>query len=110
MERTRELMPVETFVDDPEPTDPRSPIWRYMEFWKLQDLVQTGQLYLRRADKLNDEHEGLPPSEYERILKLSRFDLNDIQERDHAIGFLAQVRQSFYVNSWHLEMGETALM
>ncbi len=103
-------MPVETFVDDPEPTDTRSPIWRYMEFWKLRDLVQTGQLYLCRADKLNDEHEGLPPSEYERVLNLNRFDLNDIQNRDHRIGFLAQVRQSFYVNSWHLEMGETALM
>ena len=103
-------MPVETFVDNPEPTDPRSSIWRYIEFWKLQDLVQTGQLYLRRSDKLEDEHEGLPPSEYERVLNLSRFDLNDIRERDHDIGSLAQFRQSFYVNCWHLDNGETATM
>ena len=103
-------MPVETFVDDSEPTDPRSSIWRYIEFWKLQDLVHTGQLYLRRSDKLEDEHEGLPPSEYERVLNLSRFDLNDIRERDHDIGSLAQFRQSFYVNCWHLDNGETATM
>jgi hypothetical protein len=103
-------MPVETFVDDPEPTDPRSSIWRYMEFWKLKDLVQTGQLYLRRSDKLNDEHEGLPPSEYERVLKLSQYDLDDIRERNHSIGSLAQFRQSFYVNCWHLDSGETATM
>lgn len=103
-------MPVETFVDDPEPTDPRSSIWRYIELWKLQDLVQTGQLYLRRCDKLEDEHEGLPPSEYERVLNLSRFDLNDILERDHDIGSLAQFRQSFYVNCWYLHNEETATM
>jgi hypothetical protein len=103
-------MPVTTFVDDPEPTDPRSPIWRYIEFWKLEDLVRTGQLYLRRADLLGDEREGLPPSEYERMLYLSQFDLDDIQERDHHIGSLAQFRQSFYVNCWHLDNGETATM
>ncbi len=103
-------MPVETFVDDPEPNDPRSSIWRYIEFWKLQDLVQTGQIYLRRSDKFDDEHEGLPPFEYERVLDLNRFDLNYINERDHHIGSLAQFRQSLYVNCWHLDIGETATM
>jgi hypothetical protein len=103
-------MPVEPFVDDRKPTDPRSSIWRYIEFWKLQDLVQTRQLYFRRSDKLEDEHEGLPPSEYERVLNLSRFDLDDIRERDHDIGSLAQFRQSLYVNCWHLDIGETATM
>ena len=103
-------MPVETFVDDPEPADVTSCIRRYVEFWKLKGLVETGQLYLRRADKLDDEHEGLPPSEYERVLNLSRYELNDVRERDHSIGSLAQFRQSFYVNCWHLEIGETATM
>ncbi len=103
-------MPVTPFVDDPEPPDARSPIWRYIEFWKLQDLVQTRQLYFRRSDKLEDENEGLPPSEYERALNLSKFDLNDIRERDHKIGSLAQFRQSFYVNCWHIDLGETATM
>ena len=65
-------MPVETFVDNPEPTDPRSSIWRYIEFWKLQDLVQTGQLYLRRSDKLEDEHEGVPPLAASVLPALSR--------------------------------------
>ena len=103
-------MPVETFVHDPEPADVTSCIRRYVEFWKLKDLVEKGQLYLRRADKLDDEHEGLPPSEYERVLNPSRYELNDVRECDHSIGSLAQFRQSFYVNSWHLEIGETATM
>lgn len=103
-------MSVGTFVDNPEPKDLTSSIWRYVEFWKLKDLVQTGELYFRRADKLDDEHEGLPPSEYERVLNLSRHELNDIAKRDHHIGSLAQFRQSFYVNCWHLDTGETATM
>lgn len=103
-------MPVETFVDDPKPTDPKSSICRYIEFWKLKDLVRTGQLYFHRSDKFGDEHEGLPPPEYERVLNLSRFDLNDIRKRDHDIGSLAQFRQWFYVNCWHLDSGETATM
>jgi hypothetical protein len=103
-------MPVEKFVDDPEPSDPKSAVWRYLEFWKLQDLIQSGELYLRRADKLDDEREGLPPSEYERVLSLSKYELNDIQERDHKIGSLAQFRQSFYVNCRHLHIEETATM
>ena len=52
----------------------------------------------------------MPPSEYERVLNLSRYDLNDIREHDHDIGSLAQFRQSFYVNCWHLDIGETATM
>ena len=103
-------MPVETFVDDPEPEDPRAVIWRYIGLGKLQDLVQKRQLYFCRADRLGDEKEGLPPKEFERVLNLGKYDLNDIRERDHNIGWLAQVRQSFYVSCWHLYSEETATM
>lgn len=103
-------MPVETFVDDPEPDDASAEIWRYVDLWKLKDLLDTGQLYLRRADKLDDEQEGLPPSAYEKVLRLSKYDLNDILERDHYIGQMAQFRQGFYVNCWHLQVEETAAM
>ena len=103
-------MPVSTFVDDPEPTDLSAYIWRYIDFWKLKDLLQTRDLYLCRSDNLNDEQEGLPPSEYESILNLSKYDLNDIRDRDHSIGSIAQFRQSLYVNSWHLHIEETATM
>jgi hypothetical protein len=103
-------MPVSTFVDDPEPKNPKASIWRYIEFWKLRDLLQNRELYFRRSDELNDEHEGLPPSEYERVLNLSKFELNDIIDRDHHIGSIAQFRQSFYVNCWHLHTEETAAM
>ncbi len=103
-------MPVEPFVDNPEPLDPTAPIWRYVEFWKLQDFLNSGQLYFHRADLLNDEHEGLPPADYERVLNLSKYELGDIAQRDNDIGALAQFRQAFYVNCWHLHTEETARM
>jgi hypothetical protein len=103
-------MPVEPFVDDPEPTDQKSSIWRYTEFWKLRDLIESGKLYFRRADKFEDEHEGLPPFEYERVLNLNKYDINDIRRRNHEIGSLAQFRQSFYVNCWHLHSEEILRM
>ena len=103
-------MPVEPFVDSPEPQDPQATIWRYVEFWKFEDLVKTGELYLRRADCLNDPREGLPEAEYEKILQYSRYDLRDILKRDTDIGSLAQFRQAFYVSCWHLQSAETAKM
>ena len=103
-------MPVEPFVDSPEPDDPQALLWRYVNFWKFKDLVESGKLYLRRADKLNDEHEGLPAPEYERVLNLNHYDLNDIIRRDDHIGSLAQFRQAFYVSCWHLQDEETAAM
>lgn len=103
-------MPVTPFVDEPEPADARASIWRYVEFWKLENLLQTKQLYFCRADKFSDEQEGLPPSEYEHVLNLCKSDFDDIRERDHAIGSLAQFRQHFYVNCWHLHTEESIAM
>ena len=103
-------MPVEKFVEGIEPQDPAAPIWRFVELWKLDDLVRTGELYFRRADKLNDEHEGLPPAAYEQVLGLNPYDINDIRERNNDIGAIAQFRQAFYVNCWYLFDDETARM
>jgi hypothetical protein len=103
-------MPIEPVFGESEPENPKAPIWRYVDFWKFEDLVKTGQIYFRRSDKFDDPNEGLPPSEYERVLNLNAFDIKDIRERDHHIGTLAQFRQSYYVNCWHLDMGETAKM
>src|SRR4249920_3421247 len=102
-------MSVELFTDGIEPQDPETPIWRFMEFWKFEDLMR-GDLYFHRADLFDDESEGLPPKEYERVLGLSRYDLNDIQERNYAIGFDAQIRQGYYLNCWYSAGEETAKM
>ena len=42
-------MPVDLFTDGIEPEDSNTPIWRFLEFWKFQDLM-TGHMYFRRSD------------------------------------------------------------
>jgi hypothetical protein len=79
-------MPVEPFVDSPEPRDPQAPLWRYIEFWKFKDLVESGELYMRRADRLNDEHEGLPAAEYERVLNLNWLQSTRARIGEHCSG------------------------
>lgn len=35
-----------------------APVWKYMDFYKLKDLLQTNELYFRRGGLLSDEEEG----------------------------------------------------
>lgn len=34
-------------------------IWRYMNFYKLMDILETGSLFFSRIDKLGNDFEGL---------------------------------------------------
>jgi len=70
-------MPTELFTDGIEPQDLDTPILRFMERWKFEDLL-TGRMYFRRADLFEDESKGLPLEEYWQTLNLNRLDLNDI--------------------------------
>jgi hypothetical protein len=104
-------MPVEKFTEGIEPDDPDAVIWRFMPLDRFVDLLESGQLYFRRSDKLDDEHEGLPTAEFTRLsLGLNRYDINDIQKLNHDLGTTAQFRQAFYINCWYLFDQETAAM
>jgi hypothetical protein len=103
-------VPVEMFTDGLEPTDTEAVIWRFMQFWKFQDLISTGELYFRRADLLDDHEEGIPPEDYMHVLHLNRFDVQDVMTKNHFIGSMAQDREGFFINCWHLFSEETAGM
>jgi len=46
------------------------PIWRYMDFWKFLNLLETSCLYFPNAENLGDKHEGKFPKEvYEMMLE-----------------------------------------
>jgi hypothetical protein len=101
---------VEAYTDQLEPEDQDAVIWRFMEMWKFRDMMVNGELYFSRADRFNDESEGLPPEEYLPILGLNPLDLRDRQELDHSIGSAAQFREAFYISCWHLLRDETCKM
>ena len=76
-------MPVSTFVYGIEPDDPNAPIWRFLQFWKFQDLT-TGHMYFHRADLYedNDPQEGLPIDNYETGRHQYRNKTGAVQERE----------------------------
>jgi hypothetical protein len=101
-------MAVQRFTDGIEPDDPDTPICRFYQWEHFQDLM-TGQIYFCRGDLLGDEHEGLPLDDYVGSFP-DRYDLNDIQRRNDALGFDAQIRQSYFISCWTLFGNDTAKM
>ena len=103
-------MPVQLFPDGAEPSDENTEICRFMEMWKFKDLLKTGELHFARADRFQDDCEGLPPNEYVRSLGFSSLDLRDIHKLNHDLGCLAQFREGFFLNCWYHFTDETARM
>jgi hypothetical protein len=104
-------MPVSLFTFGIEPQDTNEPIWRFLEFWKFQDLMK-GRLYFHRSDLYakTDPQEGMPLDSYANLPGRHPLDINDIQERTAQLGFDAQIRQGYYISSWYLAVVETAKM
>ncbi len=102
-------MPVAKFLYGIEPDDLNAPIWRFLEFWKFQDLMK-GHMYFHRSDLFeeNDPQEGLPLDNYET--GRHPLDIKDILDRDSELGFDAQVRQGFYICCWYLAGDDSAKM
>ena len=103
-------MAIEAYPDQQEPQDDDAVIWRFMSLEKFRDLITTRELYFCRADLFSDEREGLPPEEYMHVLGLNPFDLLDRQKLVDSIGCMAQFREAYYINCWHLFREETCKM
>ena len=101
-------MSVESFLDGLEPEDKEAVIWRFMDFKKFRDLIDTSELYFCRADLFDDKSEGLPPEDYLRFLDPHGTRTED--ELNNAIGSDAQFREGFFINCWHLLSEELARM
>lgn len=112
-------------------------IWRYLDFWKFEHLLQTQTLFFNRADKLIefDKHEGSLTVKEEKLIfqelcgdvlykqlrkmKATEFagiylfqdkfiDLENI--RNKAYETYAYYRNKTYVNCWHINEVENYLM
>lgn len=104
-------MPLETYVGQLEPENQDAVIWRFVNMKKFRDFMETQELYFCRADLFpQDETEGLPPDGYKPFPHLNPLDLNDRREIDNSIGSVAQDREAFYINCWHLFREETCKM
>lgn len=100
------------FADHPvfeRPADPNATIWRYLDFTKFVDLLDTSSLFFTRADRFHDRFEGSYP----------QFNMNirpqvygDIPES--ALQMAAETsrlcRRWMAINCWHLNPHESAAM
>jgi hypothetical protein len=98
-------MPIEAYVGQLEPQDQDAIIWRFMNSTKFLDLMATSELYFCRADLFHDQDEGLPPESF--FSDLNSLDLVERRQIDGLMGSIAQLREAFYINCWHLFREET---
>lgn len=99
------------------PEDPEQPIWRYYDFTKFVDFLQSRELYFSRSDLLGDPFEGSIPvkSVRSRLTRMNELvDKGELlpQYRDaqgeHDKG--KRVRENMFVSCWHMGNHESAAM
>jgi hypothetical protein len=105
-------LPVENYPNPFHPPDETIEICRFLEWWKFADLIKTGELYFTRADLFpKDEQECLPSEEYIATMwGVHPLDVRSRCDFNHDLGWLAQLRESFYICCWHAYRGEKAQM
>jgi hypothetical protein len=90
-------------------------IWRYIDLWKFEHMLQTSSLYFQRADKLSDVGEGLLSIEGVRGTAPSDSAFRaayNISDQGHAVDIAAHetTRSCMFINCWNIDEGESARM
>src|ERR1041385_3061317 len=83
-------------------------IWRYMDFAKFVDLLETNCLYFNRTDNFKDSFEGTIPEFNLKKIWLEKF--KNPRMYDALIKVFAGIRAQTYVNCWHINDYESAAM
>lgn len=95
-----------------KPADENVKIWRYMDFTKFVSMLETGTLFLSRADKFEDPYEGavsdVTIKQREEFYKSLPSDLEQILRRTTADR--GRMRQWININCWHMNEFESAAM
>ncbi|HLF52552.1 hypothetical protein [Flavobacterium sp.] len=86
------------------------PIWRYMDFWKFLNLLESRALYFSNSENLGDNYEGrIPLFILDKMLELDRKqghtrnkDLNDFLEKT--------MRKNHLISSWSFADRESFAM
>jgi hypothetical protein len=79
------------------PADPATIIWRYMNLDKFQSLCEHRSLWFSRVDGFNDRWEGVVPEQARMT-------------HPHLTQWIHERRSKSYVNCWHVNEYESALM
>jgi hypothetical protein len=101
----------------PQPPDRNASIWRYIDIDKFESMVRDRALYMARADRLGDEHEGTtPPAELElwrRVAEQTGDEHERLTIEHHSLQrseYAAAFRNTYYVSCWHMAADENVAM
>lgn len=100
-----------------KPKEQNQKIWRYIDFTKLVDLLNSESLYFTRLDRFNDIFEGSVPlktAEYRRIpirqVIVDGIEIESSQDVKHHEESEKKYRENYGVNCWHMNDHESAAM
>ncbi len=88
-------------------------VWRYQDYWKFQDLLDTQSLYLSRLQDLVDPLEGKPTTALQELINLVELPplptpiMAPVLQLSRV---LEDIYQSCYVNCWHINNLESQAM
>jgi hypothetical protein len=90
-------------------------VWRYLDLWKFEHILQNSALYFRRADKLSDTGEGRLSAQGIRGTLPSDVAFTtayNIKDQGHAIDMAAHetTRGCMFINCWNIDDAEDARM
>lgn len=90
-------------------------LWRYVDLWKFESMLQDSALYFRRADKLPDAGEGRLSKEGVRGTLRSQIEFNaayNIAPQSYAIDVKAHeiTRGCMFINCWNIAEDEDPRM
>lgn len=94
-------MPVTQLSALPDRTPRESVLWRFLDRYKFDDLLETRELHFCRADCFNDDEEGIPPISVLLQSDEHPLDIATACALKHQVGWHAQVREQFYMSCWH---------
>ena len=101
-----------------EPSD-ETTVWQYMDFAKLISMLDRGELFFVRIDKVDDPYEGtVPEFNLRERMPTSRAQYPDITEERHQKAFddidnhVAELIRhgKVLINCWHMNEFESAAM
>ena len=93
---------------------PETIVWRYLDWFKFEDVVVNRRLYFRRADRLNDQMEGrfseanrqFQTALWQRFNQAYRIRQDPEQEAQ----INESIRHRVFINCWHVNANESARM
>lgn len=110
LERSEMKIQRETYPSCKLPDDLDQPVFRYMDMYKFEYLIQNQSLYLCRADKLQDKFEGTYSREQITDMNdyLAKSGCPDVVKSEEA--YRAKTRKDTYISCWCVGSADFDLM